>query len=370
MAAERQIPGGPFLNEVGTAQRQIPGGPFANETVSAGGGAVTVDTGVGQLTVTGNAPTADTKRDITTAAGVLTITGNAPTVSTALNVQTQVGELTVTGNAPAADTRRDVTTIAGQLTITGNVPVVNNEVIDTVQTFAGALTIVGNAPAITLPKDVTTAAGALTVAGYVPTVRNDLAVQTIAGTLTVTGNVPTLDLSAALNVSTLAGQIVIDGYAPTVSGGTTTFVHRDTGAGASRKRLSRRKRKPILVEIDGEQFVVRSEHEAVELLDKAEESARQVAEQQAAEILSKRTKKSRKSELNTAPLRLDEPQITVRPLDDGAIDKQWLASVQVEADRIRQAFKEVSQKYETMLLLNYKEQLDEEDALVALLFTI
>lgn len=45
MAAERQIPGGPFLNEVGTAQRQIPGGPFANETVSAANptsGAVTV----------------------------------------------------------------------------------------------------------------------------------------------------------------------------------------------------------------------------------------------------------------------------------------------------------------------------------------
>jgi hypothetical protein len=32
MAAERQIPGGPFVNETGTAQRQIPGGSFVNET--------------------------------------------------------------------------------------------------------------------------------------------------------------------------------------------------------------------------------------------------------------------------------------------------------------------------------------------------
>lgn len=34
MAAERQIPGGQFVNETGTAQRQLPGGPFVNETVA------------------------------------------------------------------------------------------------------------------------------------------------------------------------------------------------------------------------------------------------------------------------------------------------------------------------------------------------
>jgi len=43
--AQRQIPGGAFLNEVGTAQRQIPGGAFVNETVSVGGG--TVESGAG-----------------------------------------------------------------------------------------------------------------------------------------------------------------------------------------------------------------------------------------------------------------------------------------------------------------------------------
>lgn len=35
--AQRQVPGGKFVNEVGTAQRQIPGGAFVNETVSTGG---------------------------------------------------------------------------------------------------------------------------------------------------------------------------------------------------------------------------------------------------------------------------------------------------------------------------------------------
>ncbi len=31
MAAQRQIPGGPFVNETATGQRQIPGGPYINE---------------------------------------------------------------------------------------------------------------------------------------------------------------------------------------------------------------------------------------------------------------------------------------------------------------------------------------------------
>lgn len=35
MSTQRQIPGGPYVNETATAQRQIPGGPFINETVSS-----------------------------------------------------------------------------------------------------------------------------------------------------------------------------------------------------------------------------------------------------------------------------------------------------------------------------------------------
>ena len=41
MTTQRQIPGGPFINETATAQRQIPGGSFINETVVVGGGGTT-----------------------------------------------------------------------------------------------------------------------------------------------------------------------------------------------------------------------------------------------------------------------------------------------------------------------------------------
>ena len=53
MAYQRQIPGGPFLNETATAQRQIPGGPFVNETVAAAGGSTittaTLPAGLGAM---------------------------------------------------------------------------------------------------------------------------------------------------------------------------------------------------------------------------------------------------------------------------------------------------------------------------------
>jgi len=57
--AERQVPGGPFVNETGTAQRQIPGGPFVNETVSAGTSTYTLSTATyapGSITSSGVTP--------------------------------------------------------------------------------------------------------------------------------------------------------------------------------------------------------------------------------------------------------------------------------------------------------------------------
>jgi hypothetical protein len=43
MAAERQIPGGPCVNETTTKQEVIPGGPAINEGTDGGVGGATVD---------------------------------------------------------------------------------------------------------------------------------------------------------------------------------------------------------------------------------------------------------------------------------------------------------------------------------------
>ena len=141
------------------------------------------------------------------------------------------------------------------------------------------------------------------------------------------------------------------------------------GAGKSRKP-SRRRRKPVLVEIDGETFVVSSEAEAVELVEKAKEVAREKAEKEAADIVAKREKKARKAQLNTAPLRLTEPSIDVRPLNDGTIDQKWINDVAEKMQAVMDSYRQVAEKHEMALLLKVKQELDEEDELVALLLTM
>ena len=54
--AQRQIPGGSFINETGTVQRQIPGGSFINETASSGTTPTLSLPGVDQITTTGARP--------------------------------------------------------------------------------------------------------------------------------------------------------------------------------------------------------------------------------------------------------------------------------------------------------------------------
>jgi hypothetical protein len=148
---------------------------------------------------------------------------------------------------------------------------------------------------------------------------------------------------------------------------------RDAGApGKARKAPSKRRRKPVLINIDGEEFVVSSEYEAEELITRAKEAAEERAESQAAEIVKKReSKAARGSPLNTSPLRLDEPTITVTPAQDGYIDQSWVDTIRSRFDEeIRAAYDEVKLKAETALLLHREMELDEEDSVVALLLTL
>jgi len=113
--------------------------------------------------------------------------------------------------------------------------------------------------------------------------------------------------------------------------------------------------------------VVGSEAEAEDLVDAALASAKQLAEDQAKEIVSKRERKARKTDINLSPLRLDEPSISVSPLDDGKVDAAWTAEVAARMQRINDAYAEVARRYETMLLMRHQAELDEEDTLVSLL---
>ena len=95
-----------------------------------------------------------------------------------------------------------------------------------------------------------------------------------------------------------------------------------------------------------------------------------LTEEQAAAIIAKRERKARKADLNTGPLRLDEPQITVRALDDGRVDAAWLQDVADRMQAVHDAYAAVAQKYETALLLKHQQQIEEEDDLLTILLAI
>jgi hypothetical protein len=337
----------------------------------AAAGGTTVNPGVGALAVTGLVPTVTTQRDVSAGLGALTITGHAPTVSTTSEtaVSAGLGALTITGLAPTVTEQEAVSADAGALVITGHAPTVTVTAQGQVAVSTAALTITGHAPTVTQQIVVSPEVSALAITGYAPTTQvvSDTSVTTGLGALTIAGYAPTVDL--LLNVLPDVGQIVITGHAPSVSGGTASVVARQEGGGAPSRKPSKRRRKPVLVEIDGQQFVVNSEAEAVELAEKASEAAKEVAERQAAEIVAKREKKGRKAAINTSPLRLDEPLIEVKPLNDGSIDQKWLAEVSERMDSIKEAYRSVAERYETAMLLRVKEELDEEDTLVALFLT-
>lgn len=74
MTTQRQIPGGPYVNETGTRQAQIPGGPYLNDAVAGGGGgggsAITIAAGAATASALAGGSVAAS--GITAAAGVAT----------------------------------------------------------------------------------------------------------------------------------------------------------------------------------------------------------------------------------------------------------------------------------------------------------
>jgi hypothetical protein len=147
---ERLIPGGPFVNETGSAQRLIPGGPFVDETVSAGGG-VSVSVPAAALTLTGYAPTVTNPLSIAIPAGALTLTGYAPTVTTAAagtTVSVPAASLTLTGYAPTVSISAVIAIPAGGLTLTGFAPSVYLTAGTIVDVPAAGLSLSGFVPTV------------------------------------------------------------------------------------------------------------------------------------------------------------------------------------------------------------------------------
>lgn len=178
----------------------------------------TVSVPVGNLVLTGFAPTL--LRQISIPAGALSLTGAAPAIVIGTNIAVPVGTLSLTGFAPTL--HKVVLVPAGAINLNGFAPTL----LRTVPVPAATLGLTGFAPNVIAlaPNSVLVPTGQLTLTGLVPTLLHTLAVP--AGALTLTGLAPFPDITPPPGndavVTVPPGALLLTGYPPTV--GTTTLV--------------------------------------------------------------------------------------------------------------------------------------------------
>lgn len=191
--------------------------------VPVAGGGTNVTPGVGQLTLTGFAPTVAVSSNQNVAAGVgaLALAGFAPTVGTSnnQNVLAGVGALTLAGFAPSVVVNTRVLPGAGVLALTGFAPTVALSDNKNVLAGVGALALSGFAPLVSIGTTVAPGVGQLLLTGFAPTigVSNHQNVVTGLGALVLAGYAPTVFASNPTNVSTGLGQLTLSGFSPTIT---------------------------------------------------------------------------------------------------------------------------------------------------------
>jgi hypothetical protein len=131
------------------------------------GSGVTVEPGVGALTLTGFAPTIGTPVTVSPGTGALVFTGFAPVISSGPTITPGTGELVLTGFAPTIGLPVTITPGTGELTITGFAPSITTASV-TVTPGTGELVLTGFAPTIGLPVTVSPGVGALVLTGFAP----------------------------------------------------------------------------------------------------------------------------------------------------------------------------------------------------------
>lgn len=213
-------------------------------------------------------------------------------------------------------------------------------------------TLVSNVSYSTTGQEATVSAGTL-VAG----VEHALSGESLAsatGTLTVNSDV---------TIALTGEQITVSQGTLTASGGVA--VASMQGGGIPDRLRRRDKPRKVLVTIDGEDFEVRNEEEAVALLEKASQEAESLANAQAERVVVLRQKRAKRyGDLNTSPIKLDVPQIEVTQTDSERSLTELIDRFQQEIDR---KYREAAEKAEIALLVRNKVELDNDEATALLL---
>lgn len=180
--------------------------------------------GVGQVIVTGFAPTVTTSANVLADTGAVTVTGFAPTVSVTQNqfVLAGAGQVDVAGFEPtvAATQNQFVLAGTGQIDVTGFAPTVTATQNQFAFAGVGDVVVTGFAPQVETTSGVTVFAGLglVDAAGFAPTVATTDNQNVLAGvgSVDVTGFAPVVTATNHQNVLADVGALTVTGFAPVV----------------------------------------------------------------------------------------------------------------------------------------------------------
>jgi hypothetical protein len=201
----------------GTGSSFFSAGAIANFYVTGGGGGGTsVSTNVGQLILTGFAPTinATNNQNVLSGVGALTLNGFAPVIASKIN--TGLGQLTLNGFSPSINISVVASTQTGQAILTGFVPTVVATANITLNIGLGQLTLSGFAPTVAVSNNirVSVGLGQLTLNGFSPTVNISQSAVTSTGELLLNGFEPTIVTTDNIIVTAGVGQLLVNGFEP------------------------------------------------------------------------------------------------------------------------------------------------------------
>lgn len=263
------------------------------------------------------------------------------------------GTTTVTGTS-AKTNANDTSSAAGTTTVMGASATTNAD--DTSSASGSVGSAVSGSSATTNANDAGAATGTTTVTGTsARTNANDAAAA--AGTTTVLGTLARTNANDTASASGVAGAVT--GTAAATNADDTSAASGSGGTARPAQGAGKpsRNRRPRVVEIDGEDFVVNSEEEAIALLDQARDQAKQLAATAVKRAAAAERRPTRKV-IQDARRLLVAPEITasddLQPLvqqaqdDIAATYASALASVEIAA----------------LLARRQREEEDDEDVLL------
>jgi hypothetical protein len=280
-------------------------------------------------------------------------TTNANDTSSASGTTTIVGTL-------ARTNANDTSTASGTTTVVGTSATINADDTSSASGTVGGGAGVSGSVATTNADDTPSASGTTTVVGTSATT-NAADTSSASGTTTITGLLATTNANDAATASGVAGAVTgtvaytnaNDTASASGSGGPVVATAQG-GAGRSKRRRQRYE-----VEIDGEVFDASSVDQALEILQKAKEQAKAVADKAVERAVKARKREPRKV-IADAQKALQLPDI------------QAPAELQDAADavmqQIRALYEQAAQAIEIETAMRRREaEIDEDDEEVMLL---